>query len=94
MKKMRFIFLSLGIATLLSSCAVTVPYTASNAPIGDKRGVSSSTVVFGIQLNNNLSVADAAKNGSIKGGIASVDIKRTFFLSYLIYKQEIIVTGE
>lgn len=93
MKKIKLFIATAVVATIFSSCAVTVPYAVSNAQIGSKRGVSSSFCLGAIQVNPNLSVADAAKNGSIKGGVATVDIKTTTFIPYLLYVKEIVVTG-
>ena len=81
------------VAGLLSSCAVTLPVAVTNNPIGSKTGISKSVILFGgIYLNGNYSVAEAAKNGKIKGGISTVDEKTSSFV--IVHIKELIVTGE
>jgi hypothetical protein len=92
MKKINQIVIITAAAAILSSCTATVPVTASAAPIGNKVGTSKTLVIGVWQLNKNYSVAEAAHNGKIKGGVASVDVKVTNFL--LFQKRELIVTGE
>lgn len=79
-------------AGLISSCSVTLPVAVSSAPVGDKTGVSKSTVIFGsIWLNKAYSAAEAAKNGKLTGGVSTIDEKTT---NYVIFqKKELIVTG-
>ena len=92
MKKIYQIASVIAAAAILSSCSVTAPVTASAAPLGNKVG-TSSTIVLGVwQLNKNYGVAEAAHNGKIKGGVATVDVKVTNFL--IFQKRELIVTGE
>jgi hypothetical protein len=92
MKKIYQIVSVIAIATILSSCSVTFPVTASAASVGNKVG-TSKTIVLGVwQLNKNYGVAEAAHNGKIKGGVATVDVKVTNFLFF--QKRELIVTGE
>lgn len=99
MKKLLFLFLAVSI---LTSCSVTRPYTATNNPIGDKVGKSETSVIFGtsagdqlavgmIVTNKNFGVIEAAKKGKITK-IATVDVKTTNFIFF--QKVEIIVTGE
>lgn len=72
---------------------MTLPKAVSNAPIGDKKGVSSSVVIFGtIYLNGNYGVKEAAKNGKITGAIATVDEKTTSYVFFM--KKELIVTSK
>ena len=77
---------------ILTSCSITLPVSVSEAPIGNKTGTSSSVVLFGFwHLNKNFGIAEAAKNGGIKGGVATVDVKYT---SYFIFsKKQLIVQG-
>lgn len=91
MKKINFIAI---VATLaLTSCTVTAPITASRAEIGNLRGVSQTTVLFGvIELNKNYGVKEAANNGNIKSAIATVDEKTTNYI--LFKKKELIVTAK
>ena len=49
MRKINILALVLSMA--LTSCTVIAPVTASRAEIGDLRGVSETTVFFGIELN-------------------------------------------
>lgn len=93
MKKFKTIAAGMILALGLSSCTVTVPHAVTEHPIGSKKGVSKTTVILGaIYLNGDYSVADAAKNGKIKGPISTVDIKTT---SYVLFStKEIIVTGD
>ncbi len=85
--------LSLGLAAILTSCAITMPKDVTNNPVGSKTGRSSSIVLFHVfYLNGNYSLMEAVKNGGIKGGVSTVDIKTSNYL--LFSKQEIIVTGE
>jgi hypothetical protein len=93
MKKVYQIISVIAASAILTSCSVTSPVTASAAPIGNKVGTSSTTVLFGTwYLNKNYSVAEAAHNGKIKGGVATVDVKTTNY--FLFLKKELIVTGE
>lgn len=95
MKKRILKFASAGILlAFLSSCSVSVPVAFSNATIGAKKGVSTSLVVFGIDLNQNYGVKDAAKNGKITSAIATVDQKTTRYFSVLVMQKELIVTAE
>lgn len=86
---------------LVSSCSLTRPYAVTNNYIGNKQGVSKTTILFGlssgVQLstgivsNKNFGVIEAAKNGGIEK-IGSVDVKTT---NYVVFqKVEVIVTGE
>ena len=47
MKKLKYIFSTIMLGVAMTSCSVTIPYTATNNPIGDKRGVSKSIMLFG-----------------------------------------------
>ncbi len=77
---------------IFASCSVTTPLAVSHAPIGNKVGTSSTVVFLGIHFNKNWSVAEAAHNGGIKGGVATVDHKLTNYVFFV--KRELIVTGE
>ena len=79
-------------AGLISSCSVTLPVAVSSAPIGPKTGVSKSTVIFGnLWLNKSYGTAEAAKNGKLTGGVATIDVKTTYYI--IFQKKELIVTG-
>lgn len=83
----------IALAAVIASCSVTLPITASNAPIGSKRGVSKSVVIGGtLYLNKNFGIKDAANNGKITSAIATIDKKST---SYVFFqKVELIVTAQ
>jgi uncharacterized protein involved in high-affinity Fe2+ transport len=93
MKKVKYIASIAFLSAILSSCSVTVPVAVTEVPIGAKKGVSETNVLFGyIQLNKNYGIAEAAKKGKITGGISTVDVK---FTNYIVFgKKELIVTGE
>ncbi len=93
MKKTLNILGILALTVAISSCSVTLPLNVSNAPIGERVGKSESGVLFGIfYLNGNYGIKEAASNGEILGGIATVD-ERT--QTYVIFsKKTLIVTGE
>jgi hypothetical protein len=90
MRKINILALVLSMA--LTSCTVIAPVTASRAEIGDLRGVSETTVFFGIELNKNYGVKEAATNGKIKSAIATVDEKVTNYV--LFQKKQLIVTAK
>lgn len=92
------------LAIALTSCSVTMPYAVTNNPVGGKKGVSKTTVIFGssgawggsiqqglITTNKKFGVIEAAKKGGIER-IGSVDVKSTNFVFFT--KVEVIVTGE
>ena len=90
-----------GAALVLASCSTTVPYAATNNPIGSSVGKSKTTLILGgagsgnleagISTNKNFGVIEAAKKGNIER-LATVDVKTTNFIFF--QKVEIIVTGE
>ncbi len=92
MKKILKISKIVLAAGLITSCSVTLPVAVSSAPIGSKTGVSKSTVICGnLWLNKTYGAAEAAKNGKLTGGVATIDEKTT---NYIIFqKKELIVTG-
>jgi hypothetical protein len=88
----RFIIGCIAIV-MVSSCTVILPVTASRAEIGDKKGVSTSAVLFGvIYLNKDYGIKDAAKNGNITSAIATVDEKTKNMLFFQV--KELIVTAK
>ncbi len=101
MKNIKYAILSLFTLGLLASCSTTLPYAATNNPIGSKKGTSKTTILFGgaaqnnlgygLVLNKNYGVIEAAKKGKIEN-LATVDLKVTSYV--LFVKAEIIVTGE
>lgn len=95
MKNLKYVLSVAVAAILLSSCTITTPYAVTDAPVGSKKGSSSTTVIFGtIQTNKNFGIAEAAKKGKITGGVATVDQKLSLVFPLFFYKKELIVTGE
>ena len=92
MKKIKNLSILAVAALALNSCTVIAPVTASRAEIGDKRGVSETTVVLGIEFNKAYGVKEAADNGKITSAIATVDEKVTNYL--LFKKKQLIVTAK
>ncbi len=91
---MKKLILCAFVALSMTSCAVTMPITATSNSVkeADKTGVSKATVLFGIlPLGGDASVIAAAKNGNIDK-IATVDLKTTNFLNILV-TYETKVTG-
>ena len=81
-------------ATILSSCTVTVPVTATSNPVGSKVGTAKSTQIIGFFPDGgDLSIQTAAKNGGISK-ISTVDFKHSLVFLYLVQSYETIVTGE
>ena len=78
---------------LLSSCSATFPHNVTAAPVGNKVGKSSRSIILGFIKTNrkNWGIAEAAKNGGIREGIGIVDVKKTNYL--LFVKEEFIVYG-
>jgi len=86
MKKFMSIAIGIVAATILSSCSVTLPHNITAAPLGDKVGESKRSIILGfITTNKNWGIAEAAKNGGIRGGIAAVDIK---YKGYVVFRTE------
>ena len=94
MKKIiRNLLIFTVVTFMISSCSITMPVAVSDAPIGKKKGKSTTGILFGaIYLNPNYGVAEAAKRGKLTGGIATVDEKTTSYVVFM--KKELIVTGE
>ncbi len=103
---MKKIIYSIIAIALLSACSTTLPYAATNNPIGKKKGKSSTSIIlpFGNHIvgspqlaiglfvtNKNFGVIEAAKKGKIET-IATVDVNTTNFIFF--QTMEIIVTGE
>ena len=93
MKKVLSFVSVIAVAAILTSCSVTNPVAVSGANIGTKTGHSTTTVLFKTwYLNKDYGVIEAAKNGNIKGGVATVDRKITNMIFF--QKFDLIVTGE
>ena len=85
------------LTALLASCSVTSPLAVTDNPVGSKRGISESVVIFGdgelgVFLNPKFGIAEAAKNGGITGGISTVDVRVDNYIFFM--KRTLIVTGE
>jgi len=96
MKKITTFISVIAVAAIITSCSVTRPLAVSAATIGKKTGISTTGVLFGgWQLNRNFSIAEAAHNGKITGGVATADLKTSWtpILKFIYYKKEIIVQG-
>jgi len=81
-----------ALAAVMTSCSITMPVAVSNAEIGSKKGVSTTTVIGAIYLNKNFGIKEAAKNGKITGAIATIDKKVTNYV--IVQKIELIVTSK
>lgn len=94
-KTLKKLVVAVAVIASMSSCTVIEPYAVTEAKIGGKKGTSETGVLFGtIQLNNNYGVAEAAKNGKLTGGIATVDRKITWHpFAFIFYKKTLIVNG-
>lgn len=83
----------LAVATLMSSCSLTLPVNATSNPVGSKVGAAKATGYLGILFfDADASIRTAAKNGGITK-ISTVDVKYGSILG-LIVTYETIVTGE
>ena len=82
-----------ALVAFMSSCALTLPVTATSNPVGSKVGVAKATGYFGILFfDQDASIQAAAKNGGITK-ISTVDLKQTSVLGVVV-TYEAIVTGE
>ena len=83
-KRILNIIIGAACTAVLASCAITLPKAISIAPIGDKKGVSTSVVLFNsIYLNGSYGVKDAANKGKITGAIATIDEKTSNFVFFV-----------
>ena len=80
-------------ATVLTSCSLTKPVSASSNPIGSKVGQASGTCFLGVLcFGADASIQTAAKNGGITK-VSTVDLKTSNILN-LVITYTCIVTGE
>jgi len=96
MNKMRFLSF-VGAATIavasLSSCALTVPVSATSNPLGSKVGTSTGSGFLGALIfSPDTGIHQAAKNGGITK-ISTVDFKTTNVLG-ILQTYTCTVTGE
>ncbi|MGP1588075.1 MAG: TRL domain-containing protein [Treponemataceae bacterium] len=81
MKKAIFIVLALTVV-LFASCVSTWPITSTGSNLGSKVGQATTTVIFGLPLqNSDCSIASAAKNGGITK-VSTVDVKLTNYFVF------------
>jgi hypothetical protein len=93
MKKLKMMAALIGAVAMMSSCAVTLPVTATSNPVGSKVGKAKATGYFMVLFfNADASIQTAARNGGITK-ISTVDIKHGNILG-IITTYETIVTGE
>ena len=80
------------VSLFFTSCALTLPVTATSNQVGDKVGMSKAQGYLGfLWFDQDASIQKAAKNGGITT-ISTVDIKSTNLLG-IIMTYETIVTG-
>lgn len=93
LKKAKTVIAMFAIAGMMSSCALTLPVTATSNAVGTKVGTAKATGYLGVLFfDQDASIQTAAKNGGITQ-ISTVDIKHTSILN-LVITYETIVTGE
>ena len=90
---MKKVLLTLSAALMLSSCALTLPVTATSNEVGSKVGMSKATGFLNVLwFDQDASVQKAAKQAGITK-ISTVDLKQTNLLG-IIQTFECIVTGD
>ena len=89
---MKKVLLTFSAALMLSSCALTLPVTATSNEVGSKVGMSKATGFLNVLwFDQDASVQKAAKQAGITK-ISTVDLKQTNMLG-IIQTYECIVTG-
>ncbi len=93
MKQLTKILLGFALLSYVGfSCSITIPRAINENPLGSSIGKSTRTTYLGIiQVGEDASIEQAAKNGNIKS-ISTVDYQVTDLLG-LITTQTVIVTG-
>ena len=92
LKSVKIFIAILFAGIILSSCSFIGPVCATSNPVGQKVGMQSASVIFGLAFNADASIRKAAQNGNIKL-ISTVDMKvENYFGIVMIYTT--IVTGE
>jgi hypothetical protein len=80
-------------ATILTSCSLTKPVSASGTTIGSKVGQATGTCFLGVLcFGADASIQTAAKNGGITK-VSTVDLKQSNVLG-IIVSYTCIVTGD
>jgi uncharacterized protein YdbL (DUF1318 family) len=93
LKKIKATLILIAAASMMSSCALTLPVNATSNPVGEKVGTAVATGYLGVLFfNQDASIKQAAKNGGITK-ISTVDIKQTSVLG-IVVTYETIVTGQ
>jgi hypothetical protein len=100
MKKIVFGALALAVLLLAGCGSITVPYMATDNPVGSKTGEASESYLFGqvlpngmlvgIPLGGEFTLSGAAANGGITK-VATVEIRTE--ANPFILKRTLIVTG-
>ena len=93
MKRLKYIFFSLTLAAIFTSCSISYPVQVTENPVGTKEGTASFSVILGFirPMDADVGIAAAAKNGKITK-VSTVDFKVTGGLFKTTYTT--IVTGE
>ncbi len=92
-KVIKTAVVALGAAAMMTSCALTLPVTATSNAIGSKVGTAKATGYLGVLFfDQDASIKKAAKSAGISK-ISTVDIKTTSLLNFIV-TYETIVTGE
>ena len=93
LKKIKAIAAMVAVVLMMSSCALTLPVTATSNKVGSKVGTARANGYLGILFfDADASIQAAAKAGGITK-ISTVDIKTENVLN-IITNYETIVTGE
>ncbi len=92
-RKIKTLAMTVAVAAMLTSCAITLPVAATSNPVGNKVGMAKGTIYLGVfYFDQDASIKSAAKNGGITK-ISTVDVKFSNILG-IIMSYETIVTGE
>lgn len=104
MKTFVKIFIATGIVALMSSCSMTYPMSASSAPMGNKVGVSKTTVLFaspylkafaapkmGVLQGWHLNKSCGIVDAARNGGITGpISVVDVTIKNYILWKRKII----
>lgn len=93
MKAIKNIIAILAVTVAFTSCTVSYPILATEAPVGDKVGTSEYKVILGFLITDDgdASIQTAAENAGIER-VATVDAKISNYLFFTKYTT--IVAGE
>jgi hypothetical protein len=91
MKKIVFGVLALAVLLLAGCSSITVPYAATDNPVGSKTGEVTTSYLFGVlPLGGDFTLSGAAANGGVTK-ISTVEVRVD--ANPFIVKQTLIVTG-